>query len=102
MVVLYLTLEMLNIVHYLQKSNILHADIKPDNFMINNQPTSHNYPDRCLVLIDFNRSIDLTMLPAETEFVVKAANKSLFCCEIKSNKSWTDVPGKYLIISLLI
>ena len=91
--VLYLTLEILYILNYLHKSNILHADIKPDNFLISNLPDSISYfnPDKtkCLVLIDFNRSIDLTILPKEAEFVAKVENKSLLCCEMKSNKAWT-------------
>lgn len=91
--VIYLTLEMLNILDYLHKCKILHADIKVDNFLIDKIPDSIHYfapnQTKCLVLIDFNRSIDLSMLPSEAKFDAKTENKSLLCCEMKSNKSWT-------------
>lgn len=91
--VIYLVLETLSIINYLHKSKIIHCDIKPDNMMINELPKSINYFDpsrtKCLVLIDFNRSIDLNMFPEETEFDAKANNKSLLCCEMKTDRPWT-------------
>jgi checkpoint serine/threonine-protein kinase len=91
--VIYLTLEMLNILNYLHKCKILHADIRVDNFLVDQLPNSIDYFEayrtKCLLLIDFNRSIDLTMLPTEAEFDAKTENKSLLCCEMKSNKTWT-------------
>lgn len=103
--VLYLTLEMLNILDYLHKCKIIHADIKADNFLIDRLPNSIEYFEpsktKCLVLIDFNRSIDLTMLPEEAEFEAKAANKSLLCPEMKSNKAWTYQVDFYGILSCI-
>ncbi len=91
--VLYLTLEMLNIVDYLHKCRIIHADIKADNFLIDRLPDGIEYFEpnktKCLVLIDFNRSIDLELLTGEVEFDAKASNKSLLCPEMKANKTWT-------------
>ena len=84
---------MLNILNYLHKCQIIHADIKADNLLINQLPNSIDYFDsyktKCLVLIDFNRSIDLSLLPSEIEFDAKASNKSLLCCEMTSDKPWT-------------
>jgi hypothetical protein len=90
--VLYLTLELLSIIEHLHKCQIIHADIKPDNLLINMLPDDLKYFDqsrtKCLVLIDFNRSIDLHLLPDEAEFEAKITNKSLMCCEMKLNKAW--------------
>jgi len=84
---------MLNILEYLHKCKILHADIKIDNFIVDKLPDTVEYFEldrtKCLVLIDFNRSIDLTLLPNEAEFDAKAENKSLLCCEMKNNRKWT-------------
>ncbi|RNA43421.1 mitotic checkpoint serine threonine- kinase BUB1 [Brachionus plicatilis] len=91
--VLYLTLEMLYIIQYLHKANIIHADIKPDNLIVNSLPDSISYFDptktKCLVLIDFNRSIDLNLLGMNIEFEAKVDNKSLLIPEMKEKKPWS-------------
>lgn len=91
--VLYLTLEMLYIIQYLHKANIIHADIKPDNLIVNTLPDSVTYFDpnktKCLVLIDFNRSIDLNLIGMNAEFEAKVDNKSLLIPEMKEKKPWS-------------
>ncbi len=102
--VLYLTLEMLHVLNYLHKCQIIHADIKVDNLLIDTLPTGDmSYFDdtrtKCLVLIDYNRSIDLGLLPASTEFVAKNERKSLQCSEMRANRPWTFQIDYYGIVS---
>lgn len=42
-----------------------------------------------LQLIDFGRSIDMTMFPAGTTFMVKTQKKDHQCIEMKTNRPWT-------------
>ena len=92
---------MLNIIDYLHKCKILHSDIKPDNFLIDYLPIEFDdlKPDRtrCLILIDFNRSIDQNALPDQTEFVAKVDNKTLFCPEMISGKSWSKQVFNFIV-----
>jgi checkpoint serine/threonine-protein kinase len=43
---------------------------------------------KCLVLTDFNRSIDLKLLPENTSFRTRSTSQ-LQCPEMKLNKNWT-------------
>lgn len=74
--------------------------------LINLLPNSLDYFDptrtKCLVLIDFNRSIDMNLLPEEIEFQgAKNVNKSLLCCEMKQEKPWTYQVDYYGILTCL-
>jgi len=103
--VLYLMIELLSIINCLHKIKIIHGDIKPDNMMIDKLPDSLGFFDptrtKTIVLIDFNRSIDLKILPVESEFNAKVDNKSLLCCEMKAEKPWTYQIDYFGILSII-
>ena len=44
---------------------------------------------RALQLIDFGRSIDMTMFPPGTTFTVKVETDSFQCIEMKTDRPWT-------------
>lgn len=85
---MYFMVEVLSILEALHGCNIIHADIKPDNFLIRNTPVidaTANSPVEMFAscpmsvkLIDFGRSIDMQLLPEKTTFVEKVCKKECF------------------------
>ncbi|KAK9872882.1 hypothetical protein WA026_020236 [Henosepilachna vigintioctopunctata] len=80
----YFCIQMLRIVEAMHQVKIIHADIKPDNFLI--QLTPDNSIE--LQLIDFGCSIDMSLYPPNTAFTRKVTTESFICCEMQENKPW--------------
>lgn len=79
----YFCSQMLRIVEAMHQIKIIHADIKPDNFLIQ---LNGNVID--LQLIDFGCSIDMSLYPPNTSFTRKVQTESFICCEMLENKPW--------------
>ncbi|VDM35643.1 unnamed protein product [Hydatigera taeniaeformis] len=123
LVALYLSLELLWIAEGLHNhAKIIHGDIKPDNFRINDRfpflnvsmldenvanagaeadgVASDNFTsclmsDRCtkvLVLLDFGLCIDMARLPPGTVFTV-GKKRSFPCIEMLTGQPWTYQAG---------
>jgi len=56
---IYIIADILGILDILHKLEIVHADLKPDNFLMLHTPGTQALP--CLQLIDFGKSVDLTL-----------------------------------------
>ncbi|XP_076314814.1 uncharacterized protein LOC143227200 isoform X2 [Tachypleus tridentatus] len=95
-VVMYLTLEMLLILDQVHRCNILHGDVKPDNFMVLDfnkvqyqlEETSLR-KTTALRIIDFGRGIDLNLFPPGTTFTIKVNTEGFQCIEMKEGRPWT-------------
>lgn len=62
---------------------IIHADIKPDNFLV------YAIGDALqLQLIDFGCSIDMTLFPPGTTFRRRVTTKDFICCEMQDGRPW--------------
>jgi len=58
-IAIYLTAELLGLLELLHSMKIVHADIKPDNFLVRHTPSTR--VESSLQLIDFGKAIDLVV-----------------------------------------
>lgn len=96
--VYHFTLQLLAIVSDMHECGILHADIKPDNVMLQNSTPSFYTPEEwsidhvlaekkpTLKLIDFGRCIDLALYPERTSFLHVFQDDK--CPEMRDSKPW--------------
>jgi len=59
-IAIYLTAELLGLIELIHAMRIVHADIKPDNFLLCHTPSSSR-PEPSLQLIDFGKAIDIAL-----------------------------------------
>ncbi|XP_014060420.2 mitotic checkpoint serine/threonine-protein kinase BUB1 isoform X1 [Salmo salar] len=91
--VIYFTVCMLHMVEQLHSIHIVHADIKPDNFLLGDRFLENKsfHPDNLdhgLALIDLGQSIDMTLFPKGTSFTAKCMTSGFQCTEMKSGRPW--------------
>ncbi|KAH1013504.1 hypothetical protein HUJ04_002488 [Dendroctonus ponderosae] len=84
-IAMYFTLQMLQIVKAMHEVKIIHADIKPDNFLV--FPLRDNYLG--LRLIDFGCSIDMSLFPEGAAFTVPINTEDFICCEVRDGRPWS-------------
>jgi len=97
---IYFTLEMLTMIEALHSVGILHADIKADNFLLQNIPSldqSAGSPEGLfskqqlsLQLIDFGKSIDLTLFPKNIAFTQVVKTDGLTNIQMREGKPWRE------------
>ncbi|XP_056260617.1 mitotic checkpoint serine/threonine-protein kinase BUB1 isoform X1 [Seriola aureovittata] len=91
--VMYFTICILHMVEQLHGVRIIHADIKPDNFLLgerflDNKCFDAENMDHGLVLIDLGQSIDMELFPQGTAFTSKCLTSGFQCTEMLSGKPW--------------
>ncbi|XP_069371690.1 mitotic checkpoint serine/threonine-protein kinase BUB1 isoform X2 [Paralichthys olivaceus] len=91
--VMYFTICILHMVEQLHSVHIVHADIKPDNFLLGerfleNKCFDSESVDHGLVLIDLGQSIDMELFPEDTAFTAKCLTSGFQCTEMLSGKPW--------------
>ncbi|KAF4099161.1 mitotic checkpoint serine/threonine-protein kinase BUB1 isoform X2 [Onychostoma macrolepis] len=92
--VLYFTVCILHMVEQLHQARIIHADIKPDNFLLGerfleNDCFQQDHLEHGLALIDLGQSIDMTLFPEGTAFTAKCMTSGFQCVEMLSGRPWT-------------
>ncbi|KAM4695427.1 mitotic checkpoint serine/threonine-protein kinase BUB1 isoform 2-T2 [Discoglossus pictus] len=91
---MYITIVILYMIEELHNVGIIHGDIKPDNFVLNekfieNQSFSLGFVPKGLALVDLGQSIDMTLLPKGTVFTGKCETDGFQCVEMLTKKPWT-------------
>ncbi|KAK0150127.1 Mitotic checkpoint serine/threonine-protein kinase BUB1 [Merluccius polli] len=92
--VMYFTVCMLHMVEQLHRVHLVHADIKPDNFLLGERFLE----SRCLdpedmehgmVLLDMGQSIDMELFPEGTAFTARCLTSGFQCTEMLSGRPWS-------------
>ncbi|XP_060769495.1 mitotic checkpoint serine/threonine-protein kinase BUB1 isoform X2 [Neoarius graeffei] len=92
--VLYFAVCILDMVERLHAARIIHADIKPDNFLLGERfldlkNLSEENLEHGLVLIDFGQSIDMNLFPDGAQFTAHCMTSGFQCTEMLSGRPWT-------------
>ncbi|NWY91843.1 BUB1 kinase, partial [Loxia curvirostra] len=93
--VLYFAVKILHMVEELHSCQIIHGDIKPDNFILGERQvfldnSSCDIDGLChgLTLIDLGQSIDMKLFPEGTAFTARCETSGFQCVEMLTNKPW--------------
>jgi len=97
---IYFTIELISMIESLHEAGIIHADLKPDNLLLQNVPalpagvssSEELFEDHqlSLQLIDFGRSIDMKLLPQGASFSKVVETEGIKCPEMMDGKYWRE------------
>jgi len=106
-IAMFFTIELLHVLEQLQQANIIHGDIKPDNFLLQRRPELNKeapnarlmfeHVKASLQVIDFGVSIDMHLFSKGQTFMHKFDKVDNRCPEMLEGKPWT-----YHVIIILI
>ncbi|XP_012875172.1 PREDICTED: mitotic checkpoint serine/threonine-protein kinase BUB1 [Dipodomys ordii] len=90
-IVISFAIKMLHMIEQVHSCEIIHGDIKPDNFILGNRFLKQDDDGDLaagLALIDLGQSIDMRLFPKGTTFTAKCETSGFQCTEMLSNKPW--------------
>ncbi|NWX93050.1 BUB1 kinase, partial [Nothoprocta pentlandii] len=90
--VIYFAVKILYMVEELHNCQIIHGDIKPDNFILgeflDNDACDIDGLSHGLTLIDLGQSIDMKLFPEGTAFTGSCETSGFQCIEMLTQKPW--------------
>jgi checkpoint serine/threonine-protein kinase len=115
---MFFTIEILRAVESMHEVGIIHGDLKPDNVMLRlsdipdkdwskqyTRTGENGWNAKGIVLIDFGRAIDMSMLEHNVQFVADWKMDDQDCIEMKEGRPWTyqaDYHGIASIVHVLL
>ncbi|XP_042551458.1 mitotic checkpoint serine/threonine-protein kinase BUB1 isoform X1 [Dipodomys spectabilis] len=90
-IVISFAIKMLHMIEQIHSCEIIHGDVKPDNFILGNRFLKQDDDDDLaagLALIDLGQSIDMRLFPKGTTFTAKCETSGFQCTEMLSSKPW--------------
>ncbi|XP_077891640.1 uncharacterized protein LOC144372096 isoform X2 [Ictidomys tridecemlineatus] len=105
--VISFAIRMLYMIEHVHSCEIIHGDIKPDNFILGNRFLEQNDEDgdlsTGLALIDLGQSIDMELFPKGTALTAKCQTSGFQCTEMLSNKPWNyQIKSRPSRVSLIL
>ncbi|XP_077408182.1 mitotic checkpoint serine/threonine-protein kinase BUB1 isoform X2 [Vanacampus margaritifer] len=107
---IYFAVCILRMLEELHAARIVHADVKPDNFVLGQRFVENgNFEadnlEHGLVLVDLGQSIDMDLFPPGTAFTARCLTSGFQCTEMLSGKPWsyqTDLFGAAGTVHVLL
>uniref|UniRef100_A0AAG5CUH3 Mitotic checkpoint serine/threonine-protein kinase BUB1 n=1 Tax=Anopheles atroparvus TaxID=41427 RepID=A0AAG5CUH3_ANOAO len=93
-IAMIISAQILSIVDHLHSCQIIHADIKPDNFLFMS-PINLDAKLPCVQLIDFGESIDMQLFERDVTFHRVITTDGFTCIEMREGRPWTYQPDLF-------
>ncbi|CAI2174175.1 216_t:CDS:2 [Funneliformis geosporum] len=99
LLVFFFTIELLKTMESIHQAGIIHGDIKADNCILRLEPTvewgsrydpsgANGWSKKGIKLIDFGRSIDVTLFPNDMKFIAEWVTDDQDCVEMREGRPW--------------
>lgn len=108
--VIFLTIEIMKVIEAIHNIGIMHGDLKPDNCMVRLESSDigvykknglNSWSKKGIRLIDFGRSIDMTLFPDNIKFKSTWKTDNQDCPEMRNNEVWTYQADYYGVAGII-
>ncbi|CAB4445658.1 unnamed protein product [Rhizophagus irregularis] len=99
LLVFFFTIELLKTIESIHEAGIIHGDIKADNCLLRLEPVeewdiqydpsgANGWSKKGIKIIDFGRSIDVTLFPDDMKFIAEWVTDDQDCVEMREGRPW--------------
>lgn len=107
---IFLTIQLLKVIEAIHNIGIMHGDLKPDNCMLRlencevgtyKRNGGNNWSKKGIKLIDFGRSIDMSLFPPNIRFKSHWKTDNQDCPEMRNDQLWTYQADYYGVAGII-